>query len=614
MGDGLKITKDKRHRSSSSLAGGNIEGTRSERKLDIRASIPEVDDQFALAEARCDDLKEKIDTVKGLKRRRKLKKRSMTRVSDQTVAGENIPFISVRTQPKKILMVTEVSPQAARLRRLELPANPTRGYLDPAMVEQHEMVGQVRGYNQMFRQPQRAQVSSARKSPKVRPMSRGHPEGDAVYEIDSSTDKCEPQEVACGDDEVIQDISDHNDSQHYYDNFPGNITVKKKKGEIKKGYGSRRRNKDPVINQIPWSYGQDYSQDAKVSPRNRRQASIQQSTVGTGVSKEEERPVVELFNKSRGSTSPESWQRHPFQKPVTPDYEKKRARGDGNDEAGRKSPDRRNLPEQQSEDNRTEDGKTENIEKKKKIVHRRVNYRGHHYEMPTVASQMKQAGMRCYYEQRCTSNIPFIVSKSTAPSHNIGVNIQQVLNGMKIQQPVSGIPFTMAHHMGLGYLASTAPRSTVLSLDNREMNAIRVGRRLVRLPSYKRMVMPYNRLLHMYSEGDGMVPRFLRAMSRPNYIYTSMYNLSRNRDDATSKGHSESHEAKQSLAIYAKLYREYERICKSLEEKNDADLDSRKQQLMRELTARAEQIGKVVDEQEKLMDPLLKASASNEGR
>ncbi|XP_047523971.1 uncharacterized protein LOC125062238 isoform X2 [Pieris napi] len=607
MGDGLKITKDKRHRSSSSLAGGNIEGTRSERKLDIRASIPEVDDQFTLAEARCDDLKEKIDTVKGLKRRRKLKKRSMTRVSDQTVAGEHIPFISVRTQPKKILMVTEVSPQAARLRRLELPANPTRGYLDPAMVEQHEMVGQVRGYNQMFRQPQRPQVSSAGKSPKSRPMSRGHPEGDAMYEIDSSTGKCEAQEVACGDDEVIQDNSDHNDSQHYYDHFPGNITVKKKKGETKKVYGARRRTKEPVkdINQNQWAYGPD----ATVSARNRRQVPIQQST---GVSQEEERPVVELFNKSRGSTSPESWQRHPFQKTVVPDYEKKRARGDGNDEVGSKSPDRRNLPEQQSEDNRTEDGKTENIPKKKKPVHRRVNYRGHHYEMPTVASQMKQAGMRCYYEQRCTSNIPFVVSKSTAPSHNIGVNIQQVLNGMKIQQPVSGIPFTMAHHMGLGYISSTAPRSTVLSLDHQEMNALRVGRRLVRLPSYKRMVMPYNRLLHMYSEGDGMVPRFLRAMSRPNYIYTSMYNLSRNRDDATSKGHSESHEAKQSLAIYAKLYREYERICKSLEDRNDPDLDSRKQQLMRELTARADQIGKVVDEQEKLIDPLLKASASNE--
>lgn len=27
----------------------------------------------------------------------------------------------------------------------------------------------------------------------------------------------------------------------------------------------------------------------------------------------------------------------------------------------------------------------------------------------------------------------------------------------------------------------------------------------------------------MYREGDGMVPRFLRSLSRPNYIYTSMY-------------------------------------------------------------------------------------------
>lgn len=39
------------------------------------ASIPEVDDQFALAEARCDDLQEKIDMVKVLKRKKKLKKR-----------------------------------------------------------------------------------------------------------------------------------------------------------------------------------------------------------------------------------------------------------------------------------------------------------------------------------------------------------------------------------------------------------------------------------------------------------------------------------------------------------------------------------------------------------
>lgn len=59
------------------------------------------------------------------------------------------------------------------------------------------------------------------------------------------------------------------------------------------------------------------------------------------------------------------------------------------------------------------------------------------------------------------------------------------------------------------------------SLDHREINAIRVGQRLLRLPSYK--YMSYNRLLTLYREGDGMVPRFLRAISRPHYFYTSMY-------------------------------------------------------------------------------------------
>lgn len=91
-----------------------------------------MDDQFATAEARCEDLQEKIDLIKSLKRKRKLKKRryhyltitlriftlnlflfgdelplkvsvflSMTRVTDQPMTPENVPFITVRTQPKK---------------------------------------------------------------------------------------------------------------------------------------------------------------------------------------------------------------------------------------------------------------------------------------------------------------------------------------------------------------------------------------------------------------------------------------------------------------------------------------------------------------------------------
>ena len=56
------------------------------------------------------------------------------------------------------LLITEMSQQTARQRRLEMPQNPTRGYLDPATVEQHQMIGQVRGYNQSFKHPPQKQM------------------------------------------------------------------------------------------------------------------------------------------------------------------------------------------------------------------------------------------------------------------------------------------------------------------------------------------------------------------------------------------------------------------------------------------------------------------------
>lgn len=47
------------------------------------------------------------------------------------------------------LLVTEVSQQAARMRRIEMPqnANPMRGYLDPALIEQHHMLDRVNAHN-----------------------------------------------------------------------------------------------------------------------------------------------------------------------------------------------------------------------------------------------------------------------------------------------------------------------------------------------------------------------------------------------------------------------------------------------------------------------------------
>ncbi|XP_072931150.1 uncharacterized protein [Epargyreus clarus] len=595
MGDGLKLCKDKRHRSSSSLAGGVVEGTRSERKIDVRASIPEVDDHFAIAEARCDDLQEKIDLVKHLKRKKKLKKRSTTRMVEAPTNAEHVPFISVRTQPKK-----KVSPQAARLRRLEVPPNPTRGYLDAATVEQHDMLGHVRGYHQMYRQLQdhkNKQKNAEQRSPsRMQQSRRTRADGDGFcgqgVQICSNISS---QEVACGEDILEDTDSELYDQRRNEFSIPN---VKNRTGlkQPKKSTQARGRNDAARDVSHKLACPQKWS-DAKQDEQRQKHRSeaysaqkIRRSAAGNKINidlnRVEERPVVELFNKSRDSATPTSWLTQNVQPPASPGKKNKKG----------------------YEQQRYDDEETGHLEKvasntrKEKEVHRhprRVKYRSRRYELPTVASQMKQAGMRCYYGTTNHTNIPFVVSKSTAPSHNIGVNIQQVLNGLKIQQPLSGIPLTIAHHMGLGHIPTYGTRSiTTPSLDNREINAIRLGPRLVRLPSYK--CMSYNRMLSLYRQGEGMVPRFLRAISRPHYFYTSMYNsLVSNREDmdgATSKGRAGSHEAKASLAEYASLYREYEQIERNLSENYEPELERRKEALARQLAAREEHIRKVVEE------------------
>jgi hypothetical protein len=63
-------------------------------------------------------------------------------------------------------------------------------------------------------------------------------------------------------------------------------------------------------------------------------------------------------------------------------------------------------------------------------------------------------------------------------------------------------------------------------------------------------------------------------------------------DGATSKGRG-SQEAKQSLAEYAGLYREYERVEKRLKENYQPELERRKEELSKELAAREEHIRRV---------------------
>ncbi|XP_014487962.1 PREDICTED: uncharacterized protein LOC106751555 isoform X2 [Dinoponera quadriceps] len=64
----------------------------------------------------------------------------------------------------------------------------------------------------------------------------------------------------------------------------------------------------------------------------------------------------------------------------------------------------------------------------------------HNYEMPTVASKLKRSS-RSYFGRFNFRNIPFVVSTSVTPSHNLGLNIQQVLSIMKTRQSTDIAPF-----------------------------------------------------------------------------------------------------------------------------------------------------------------------------
>ncbi|XP_032671194.1 uncharacterized protein LOC116844139 [Odontomachus brunneus] len=58
------------------------------------------------------------------------------------------------------------------------------------------------------------------------------------------------------------------------------------------------------------------------------------------------------------------------------------------------------------------------------------------YEIPTLASKLKRSS-RPYFGRFNFHNIPFVVSTSVTPSHNLGLNIQQVLSVMKTRQPTA---------------------------------------------------------------------------------------------------------------------------------------------------------------------------------
>ncbi|CAG9855588.1 unnamed protein product [Phyllotreta striolata] len=89
-----------------------------------------------------------------------------------------------------------------------------------------------------------------------------------------------------------------------------------------------------------------------------------------------------------------------------------------------------------------------------------MNYSQKSYQLPTIASRMKQNVVNTLMGSsnltiggtsvvRSKKAIPFCPAITASPSHNIGINIQQVMNIMRNRQPINGISPTLAHNIGL---------------------------------------------------------------------------------------------------------------------------------------------------------------------
>ncbi|XP_076639319.1 uncharacterized protein LOC143351556 isoform X2 [Colletes latitarsis] len=92
----------------------------------------------------------------------------------------------------------------------------------------------------------------------------------------------------------------------------------------------------------------------------------------------------------------------------------------------------------------------------------------HSYEMPTLASKLKRVN-RSYFSRFNFRNIPFVVGTSVTPSHNLGLNIQQVLSIMKTRQPtVNGMTPLLIRKVSRGI----KPVSTLMERISSQYNKL----------------------------------------------------------------------------------------------------------------------------------------------
>ncbi|XP_023941494.2 uncharacterized protein LOC112048230 isoform X2 [Bicyclus anynana] len=127
------------------------------------------------------------------------------------------------------------------------------------------------------------------------------------------------------------------------------------------------------------------------------------------------------------------------------------------------------------------------------------------YQKATVASKNKEVSEKKSIKTAANKlKLPFVFAKSAQPSHNVSANVQQILNGVKTQNPVKLVPLTLAHKMGLGHES--------LKQQTKEFNILKLGERVVRLQAGK--AYSFSKLLKMFGNEDGVVSKFLKSLTR----------------------------------------------------------------------------------------------------
>ncbi|XP_014366150.2 uncharacterized protein LOC106716980 [Papilio machaon] len=204
------------------------------------------------------------------------------------------------------------------------------------------------------------------------------------------------------------------------------------------------------------------------------------------------RPVVELFNINRSESSGDTWRDN---------YAASQMKHSGGGYAAV-----RGTAPAPLADSYTESG---DESKRSKKIRKVMKFMVRRYELPTVSSRSKQRNTKAYEPSTNKAHIPFVTSKSVTPSHNVGLNIQQVLHGLKINQPISEIPSTMAHHMGLRHCTSDA--GVKAEVQVKKLNVLKLGKITLTLPKYKSM--SFDQLLRLYESNNVIVGKFLKTAS-----------------------------------------------------------------------------------------------------